>query len=295
MGFQESALSGAVEGRRPEKARSDKVRTEPPRSDASTAAAARTERLVARVPDPGRAQVSVVVPTLNEERNIAWVLERMPACVGEVVVVDGFSTDRTLEVARATRPDVVIVNQRGQGKGAALRTGFETATGDYIVAIDADGSMEPAEIEYYVAALDNGYDLEKGSRHLRASGSLDLTTVRRLGNSALVGAVNLMWGSQLSDLCYGFFGFRRTCLEQLALHSRGFEIETELAVHAIAANLRIAEVPSVELLRHHGQSHLSAWRDGWSIFRLLARERLPVAQRPLVDALDRRGLESVAS
>lgn len=105
----------------------------------------------------------------------------------------------------------------------------------------------------------------------------------------------MLWGSQLSDLCYGFFGFRRTCLEQLALHARGFEIETELAVHAIASGLRIAEVPSVELLRHHGQSNLNAWRDGWSIFRLLARERLPLAKRPLIDALDRRGLESVGA
>lgn len=253
----------------------------------------RTERAVSGVPDPGTARVSVVVPTLNEERNIAWVLGRMPECVNEVVLVDGFSSDRTIDVARSILPDIEVVSQRGRGKGAALRTGFEKASGDYIIAIDADGSMEPAEIEYYVAALDIGYDLVKGSRHLRAGGSLDLTPIRRLGNSALVGAVNIMWGSQLSDLCYGYFGFRRTCLEQLALHARGFEIETELAVHAIASGLRIAEVPSVELLRHHGKSNLSAWRDGWSIFRLLARERLPVATRPLVDALDPRGLDGV--
>lgn len=269
--------------------------TETPEEDSSDTLApyhpVRPERIVAGVPDPGTAKVTVVVPTLNEERNIEWVLRRMPACVDEVVLVDGFSADRTVEVARSARPDIVVVSQRGRGKGAALRTGFETATGDYIIAIDADGSMEPGEIEYYVSALDIGYDLVKGSRQLRAGGSLDLTPIRRLGNSALVGAVNVMWGSQLSDLCYGFFGFRRTCLEQLSLHARGFEIETELAVHAIASGLRIAEVPSVELLRHHGQSNLSAWRDGWSIFRLLARERLPVAKRPLVDALDRRGLE----
>lgn len=242
------------------------------------------------VPVPDLARVTVVVPTLNEERNIAWVLERIPAWVDEVVLVDGFSADRTIEVAKSVRPDIVVVTQRGRGKGSALRTGFGAASGDYIVAIDADGSMDPAEIEYYVAALDIGYDLVKGSRHLGTSGSLDLTLVRRLGNSALVGAVNVMWGSQLSDLCYGFFGFRRSCLERLELHARGFEIETELAVRAISSGLRIAEVPSVELLRHHGQSNLSAWRDGWGIFRLLARERLPIPRRPLVDALDRRGL-----
>lgn len=237
-----------------------------------------------------RSTVSVIVPAMNEEHNIGWVLERIPAWVDQVIVVDGFSSDRTVEVARAARPDVVVVSQRGRGKGAALRTGFEDATCDYVIAIDADGSMEPAEIEYYVAALEQGYELVKGSRHLRASGSLDLTPVRRLGNTALVGTVNLLWGCTFSDLCYGFFGFRRDKLNALGLTSGGFEIETEIAVRAVEAGLRIAEVPSVELLRHHGASNLHAWRDGWRILRLLARERLPVDRRPLVDELDRRGL-----
>lgn len=237
-----------------------------------------------------RSTVSVIVPAMNEEHNIGWVLERIPAWVDQVIVVDGFSSDRTVEVARAARPDVVVVSQRGRGKGAALRTGFEDATCDYVIAIDADGSMEPAEIEYYVAALEQGYELVKGSRHLRASGSLDLTPVRRLGNTALVGTVNLLWGCTFSDLCYGFFGFRRDKLNALGLTSGGFEIETEIAVRAVEAGLRIAEVPSVELLRHHGASNLNAWRDGWRILRLLVRERLPVDRRPLVDELDRRGL-----
>ncbi len=237
-----------------------------------------------------RSTVSVIVPAMNEEHNIGWVLERIPGWVDEVIVVDGFSSDRTVEVARATRRDVRVVSQRGRGKGAALRTGFEDASCDYVIAIDADGSMEPAEIEYYVAALERGYELVKGSRHLRAGGSLDLTPIRRLGNTALVGTVNLLWGCTFSDLCYGYFGFRRDRLNALGLTSGGFEIETEIAVRAVVAGLRIAEVPSVELLRHHGTSNLNAWRDGWRIVRLLARERLPIDRRPLVDELDRRGL-----
>jgi glycosyltransferase involved in cell wall biosynthesis len=242
-----------------------------------------------------RPSVSVVVPAMNEEDNIGWVLARIPTCASEVIVVDGYSSDRTVEVARASLPEVVVVQQRGRGKGAALRTGFERATGDYIVALDADGSMEPGEIEYYVAALEQGYDLVKGSRCLRSGGSLDLTPLRRFGNSALVGTVNLMWGSAFSDLCYGYFGLRRDKLEALGLTSGGFEIETEIAVRAIEAGLRIAEVPSVELLRQHGMSNLNVWTDGWKIVRLLARERLPLPRRPLVDALDRRGLSLVAS
>lgn len=244
---------------------------------------------------PGEATaptVTLIIPTLNEARNIAWVLRRIPSCVTEVILVDGFSSDGTCEVARRVRPDVIVVTQRGRGKGAALRTGFERATGRYVVAIDADGSMEPAEIDFYVRALDQGYDFVKGSRQLRASGSLDLTHTRRLGNRALVKTVNLMWGASFSDLCYGYFGVRRDRLAALQLRSPGFEIETEIALRAIAEGLRIAEVPSIELLRQHGQSNLHAWRDGWRIARLIARERLPVARAPMVDGLDRRGLSS---
>lgn len=234
--------------------------------------------------------MSVVIPALNEERNIGWVLKRIPAYVDEVLVVDGFSTDRTVTEAQRARADVRIVQQRGCGKGAAMRTGFEASQGDYVVVLDADGSMEPAEIDFYVYALNLGYDLVKGSRHLPGSGSLDLTPVRRLGNRTLVRTVNLLWGSRFTDLCYGYLAFRRDRLDTLALTARGFEIETEIAVRAVATGLKIAEVPSVELLRHHGASNLSAWRDGRTILGLLVRERLPHRPRPVVDLISRRAL-----
>src|SRR5688572_24051543 len=137
-----------------------------------------------------RSTVTAVVPARNEERNIGWVLERMPACVDEVLLVDGFSRDRTVEVARKVRPDVVVARQRGCGKGAAMRTGFEDASGDFVVVLDADGSMDPAEIQDYVTALEAGYDFVKGSRFLPGGGSLDLTRIRTLGNQTLVHSVN---------------------------------------------------------------------------------------------------------
>ena len=235
------------------------------------------------------ASVSVVIPVRNEERNIEWVLGRLPTYVDEVVIVDGFSTDKTLAKARSVRPDVVVVQQRGSGKGSAMRTGFETATCDYIVVLDADCSMDPAEIDYYVDALAQGYDFVKGSRFLRGGGSHDLTSIRKWGNSALTRSVNMMWGVPFSDLCYGYVAFKREVLDELAPTATGFEIETEMCVHAVKANLRIAEVPTVELPRKFGASNLNAWRDGKRILNLLLRERLAV-EPIVVDALDRRGV-----
>jgi Glycosyl transferase family 2 len=235
--------------------------------------------------------VSVVIPALNEERNIAWVLERIPEFVDEVVLVDGHSTDRTVEVARAVRPDIVVVIEHGAGKGAALRAGFAAASGDIIVMIDADGSMNPDEIDRFVTPLLNGYDLVKGSRFLDGAGSLDLTVLRRIGNQALTRVTNSLFLIRFSDLCYGFCSFRRDCLSALALTAHGFEIETELVVHAVKAGLRIAEVPSVELPRRCGKSNLRTFYDGKRVLRVLVRERLARRPRPVVDPIDPRALQ----
>lgn len=239
-----------------------------------------------------RPSVSVVIPAINEEQNIAWVLERMPSIVDELILVDGHSTDRTVEVARAVRPDIVVLSQRGRGKGEALRVAFDAASCDLIVMLDADGSMDPGEINKYVTPLMNGYDFVKGSRFLAGGGSTDLTPLRRFGARLLVGLTNAMFLVRFTDLCYGFCSFRRECLPALALTAHGFEIETELVVHALKAQLRIAEVPSTELPRRWGTSNLRTFRDGQRVLRTLIRERLIRHPRPVVDPIDQRILHS---
>jgi glycosyltransferase involved in cell wall biosynthesis len=220
-----------------------------------------------------RGAVSLVVPARNEAANIGWVLNRIPDCVDEVILVDGESTDATLEMARATLPSLRIVPQQGPGKGNALRTGFLAAKGEYIVMIDADGSMSPREIPRYIHFLESGFDLVKGSRFTGGGGSLDITTLRRMGNRGLLALVNMMYQSTLTDLCYGYVAFNRAILDQLDLQSSGFEIETEIVVRALLAGLRVAEVPTLELPRRTGQSNLRTFRDGHRVLRTLLRER----------------------
>ena len=224
----------------------------------------------------GRARhdrVTVVIPAKDEARNVAWVLRRLPGWIDEVILVDGHSVDDTVAVARAIRPDVVVVAERGPGKGAALRTGLDLAHGDVIVTIDADGSMDPRELERYVDRA-RDVDLVKGSRFARNGGTDDISLLRRLGNAMLLLLVNVLYGANLTDLCYGFCAVRRSALPVLGLRSDGFEIETEMTVRALRAGLRVGEVPSFEAPRRYGVSHLRAFRDGWRVLITLLAVRV---------------------
>ncbi len=223
--------------------------------------------------DPRTHTVSVVIPTLNEEGSLAWVLEQIPSWVSEVVLVDGLSTDGTEALARRLRPDVVVVHQHQRGKGAALRAGFAAATSDIVVMIDADGSTDPREMPRFVEALVAGADFVKGSRHVEAGGSADFTRLRAAGNLGFVKLANLLYRSDFTDLCYGYCAFWRHHLGALALTADGFEIETQLVVNAVKAGLQIEEVASFELERRAGTSNLNAFRDGQRVLRTLLRER----------------------
>src|SRR5580700_8167761 len=134
-------------------------------------------------------RVSVVIPTLNEARNLPHVFARLPDGIHEVIVVDGHSVDDTCAVARRLRPDARVVMQTRSGKGNALACGFAAATGQIIVMLDADGSADAGEIPAFVQALLDGADFAKGSRFAPGGGSSDLTRLRTLGNRVLMAMV----------------------------------------------------------------------------------------------------------
>jgi glycosyltransferase involved in cell wall biosynthesis len=219
--------------------------------------------------------VSVVIPTLNEAENIAHVLERLPSEVTEVIIVDGDSTDGTVEVALLARPDARIVEQDGTGKGNALACGIRMSTGDITVLLDADGSTDPAEIPRFTEALLSGFDFAKGTRFAAGGGSEDITRVRRAGNRLLVGVVNRIWGVRFTDLCYGYNAFWTRFARVVHAPCSGFEVETLMNIRAASAKeLRIVEVPSFEANRRHGESNLNASRDGLRVLRTILAEWL---------------------
>jgi glycosyltransferase involved in cell wall biosynthesis len=231
-------------------------------------------------------KVSVVIPALNEARNLPHVFSLLPPALHEVIIVDGHSVDDTIAVARRLRPDVRIIMQSRSGKGNALACGFAAATGDIIVMVDADGSADPAEIPQFVTALLGGADFAKGTRFAAGGGSNDITRLRRLGNWALSRMVNLLCGTRYSDLCYGYNAFWRRHVPVFGLDAEsdipagggrlwgdGFEVETLINIRIAQAGLEITEVPSYEHERIHGVSNLNAFSDGLRVLRTILVER----------------------
>ncbi|MEV7126993.1 glycosyltransferase family 2 protein [Streptomyces sp. NPDC093260] len=217
--------------------------------------------------------VSVVIPAMNEAENLPYVFRTLPDWIHEVVLVDGDSTDGTVETARELWPGVRVVPQQGKGKGDALITGFEACTGDIIVMVDADGSADGGEIVSYVSALVSGADFAKGSRFANGGGTDDMTFVRKLGNRVLCAVVNRKFGARYTDLCYGYNAFWRHCLDKIELDCTGFEVETLMNIRVVKAGLKVQEIPSYEYLRIHGASNLRAVRDGLRVLKVILAER----------------------
>ncbi|HEX5713227.1 MAG TPA: glycosyltransferase [Solirubrobacterales bacterium] len=217
-------------------------------------------------------KISVVVPAMNEGKNIGQVLERLPEGLHEVILVDGNSKDDTVEAARRAYPEIRVTTQSGRGKGDAFRTGFAAVTGNLIVMLDADGSADPAEIPAFVAALEAGADFAKGSRYLDGGGSADITWTRKLGNTCLSGTANLLHGTHFTDLCYGYNAFWARCLPFISLDVPGFEVETLINLRIAGAGMKITEVPSYEEERIHGESNLKTFRDGFRVLGTIIKE-----------------------
>ena len=227
----------------------------------------------ARDVDRDLVTVSVIIPTLNEAGNLPYVLNTIPRWVDEIIVVDGRSDDDTERVARALWPDVRIVHQRTPGKGAAMRAGLHAAKGDILIVLDADGSMDGAEIGAFRDALLAGADFAKGSRFCPGGGSADITNFRRMGDGGICLLIRMLYGARCTDATYGFIGVWSDRLDWIDIDTDGFEVETLINIRVHRAGLRTIEIPCFEAHRIHGNSNLHALRDGLRIFSVIVRER----------------------
>ncbi|MCL0053247.1 glycosyltransferase family 2 protein [Dehalococcoidales bacterium] len=215
--------------------------------------------------------ITVLICTLNEEESLPYVLPKIPEWVNEILLVDGHSTDRTVEVARELKPEIKVLYQPGKGKGDALRYGIKHASGDIIVTLDADGSTDPEEMAKFIEPLLNGYDFAKGSRFLNNRPKMPLH--RRFGNWVLVTTANLLYGTKYTDICSGYNAFWKSAIEKVNLSRDGFEMEQEMNVKIKKAGLKVIEVSCQDKGRLGGTSKTQDLKQGLVDLITIVRER----------------------
>jgi glycosyltransferase involved in cell wall biosynthesis len=231
--------------------------------------------------------VSLIIPAMNESTTLTSIIDSVPEYVDEIIVIDGRSKDNTFEIA-SNHPRVnKVLRQRSRGKGAALSLGFAVATCDLVAIIDADGSMDPAELKDFLNMFPQA-EIVKGSRSKKLGGtSADLTVFRDLGNRVLTKLCNFWFKENWTDLAYGYAVVDRKALGKLGLSSydemgsvfghksygQGFEIEALIFCRSSKWGFRVLEVASAEHRRISGSSNLRAIRDGFRVLSAIIIEK----------------------
>ena len=231
--------------------------------------------------------VSLIIPAMNESATLTSIIDSIPTYVDEIIVIDGRSKDNTFEIA-SNHPRVnKVLRQRSRGKGAALSLGFAMATCDLVAIIDADGSMDPAELKDFLNMFPQA-EIVKGSRSKKLGGtSADLTIFRDLGNRVLTKICNFWFKENWTDLAYGYAVVDRKALGKLGLSSydemgsvfghksygQGFEIEALIFCRSSKWGFRVLEVASAEHRRISGSSNLRAIRDGFRVLSAIIIEK----------------------
>jgi glycosyltransferase involved in cell wall biosynthesis len=220
-------------------------------------------------------RISIVMPCLNEAETLKTCIEKAQQFLkktkiaGEIIVADNGSTDGSQAIAKKAKAKVVPVGQRGYG--SALMGGIEAAQGEYIIMGDADDSYDFSNLQDFVNALDDGFDLVMGNRFKGGimPGAMPFLH-RYLGNPVLSGLARLFFTSDIGDFHCGLRAFRRDAILGLNLQTTGMEFASEMIVKATMKGLKITEVPII--LYPDGRTrppHLRTWSDGWRHLRFL--------------------------
>ncbi len=229
---------------------------------------------------PKLRKLSVVVPVFNERNTVVEILRRMRAVElpdgieSEIIVVDDGSSDGTRDVLRQLGDSTVriVMHDRNRGKGAALRTGFAHATGEYVLVQDADLEYDPEDWPKLLAPVVRGRArVVYGSRFTGERRNMLL--LHWIGNRFLSLVTNVLFNTTLSDMetCYKLID--RSLIEELQLKSNRFDIEPEISAKILKRGIRIYEVPISYSGREFEEGKKITWRDGFAALWTLVKFR----------------------
>lgn len=215
--------------------------------------------------------ISVVIPCYNEEDGIAHVIQGLPGCVDEVVVVDNNSTDRTAELAESMGAKVVF--EKHKGYGAAYKAGLPAVSGDVTVTMDGDGTYPSEQIPELVDHLvDANLDFVSAARFpLKNPKAMNFTN--KVGNRVLTIAMLILYGKNIKDSQSGMWVFKSEVYGRLKVTSDGMPFSEEIKIEAIRAkDVRFGEYR----INYHpriGEVKLEKWRDGFRNLFFLVKKR----------------------
>jgi dolichol-phosphate mannosyltransferase len=178
--------------------------------------------------------LTVVIPTLNEVGAIGKVIDELRSeGYNNILIVDGYSRDGTVEVARSK--NVIVVFQEGKGKADAIRTGIKFVKTPFLIVMDGDYTYDPKDIKKFLEFSD--YDEVIGVREKR-----NIPKLHRLGNWIITKTFSILFGTSLRDVCSGMYLLRTEVAREIGFESKGFSVEVEIAAHVVTTSRRVREV-----------------------------------------------------
>jgi glycosyltransferase involved in cell wall biosynthesis len=219
----------------------------------------------------GRLTTTLLLPTLNEIDAAQVIIPQIRReWVDEIIIVDGGSTDGTVEFLRGI--GLTVHSQSARGYGHAMSSGLKLATGEVIVEFTPDGNSIPEDIPRIIAKVSEGYDLVIGSRYLSGAQSEDDDRLTAFGNWMFTAIVNVLFRTHLTDVLVGFRAFRRTEALRLGLDAPGLSWPCQSSIRFVRAGLRVVEIPANEPKRIGGARKMQPFKTGWEIVKLIIRE-----------------------
>ncbi|KYC53465.1 MAG: Glycosyltransferase AglJ [Candidatus Methanofastidiosum methylothiophilum] len=222
-------------------------------------------------------EVSVVIPTLNEEKTIGKVIDDCIKALNKVkinnnidykiIVVDGNSKDKTREIAK--RKNAHIILEERKGKGIAIICAFKKINSDYLIMLDGDGTYNPKDISIFLDNLLNqDIDIVIGKRVPKDN---SMTKLNRFGNYIINLLIRKLYKLDVHDICTGFWGFKKKVYKDFTkIEATGFDLEVLMAINSIKYNFKLLEIPT-EYKRRIGDTNLSPFRDGALILGVIIR------------------------